>query len=139
MAENQYVGIVEPNKPYRLDFVMAPAATIEGHLLNDQGHPIANRELWPVVKELPPYCNVLHGATTDAQGRFTFPSVPLQPCWFRMQLPASLRAEHGNKVGTFPIDLPKPGVYEVELVYRRPLHIECKLIRSPSASSAPAG
>jgi len=136
---DRYVGVVEANKPYRLDFAMAPAATIKGRLLSDKGQPISNRKLWPVVKELPPYCNTLSGATTDDQGRFTFPSVPLQPCWFCMQLPASLREEHGNEVGTSPIDLPRPGVYEVELVYRGSLHIECKLIRSPSSSSAPSG
>jgi len=137
--KDRYAGIVEAGKPYRLDFTMAPAATIKGRLLNGEGRPIPNRELWSIVKELPPYSNILSRATTDEQGRFTFPSVPLQPCWFCMPLPPDLKTKRRNEADTPPIDLPKPGVYEIELVYRRPLDIRCKLIRSPLGSPTPAG
>ncbi len=39
-------GVVLANKPYELNFVMVPAALLTGQLVDADGHPMANHDLW---------------------------------------------------------------------------------------------
>ncbi len=71
-----YSGVVEPNKPYELDFTMAKAATIQGRLVTKFG-PINGVDIWLTGDILPPSSSVLATATTDDSGRFVFADVPV--------------------------------------------------------------
>lgn len=74
--------IVLPDKPYRVDFVMVPAAMIQGRLLNEKGEPLANKEIILDGDELPPGSSILQAATTDADGGFLFDRVPSGFAWW---------------------------------------------------------
>ena len=78
--------IVVPSQPRRLDFVMVPAASIEGELLDQQGQPMADKQLWIQGKQMRPSSSVLAGGKTDPQGRFRFDAVPPgYPWWFTIR------------------------------------------------------
>ena len=74
--------VVLPGKPYLLDFVLVPAASLDGELLDARGKPIAEKQLWITGKELPPSSSVLRGAKTDAQGHFAFEEIPPGFAWW---------------------------------------------------------
>ena len=118
--------VVLPNKPYPLDFVMLPAATINGRLVDAKGRPVASQRLWLSGKEMPPSQNVLAGATTDNDGRFTIGDVPCKSWWF------SLQNAKGRELKTAPITISVPAAYEIELTYDSPLvgqpSLTCKVI-----------
>ena len=76
------VGIVRPDQPYKIDFVMVPAAAIEGRLVTDMGQSIANATLYLGGKELPPGCSVLYEVQTDKAGNFRFSPVPVGHSFF---------------------------------------------------------
>ena len=91
-ALGKAAGIVRPNQPYQVDFVMLPAASVEGQLLDDKGQPIADRVLYLSGKELPPSCSVLASARADKEGRFRFGSIPTgRDLWLEMSLPGQRR------------------------------------------------
>ena len=80
---SHYVDLVRPDQPYRLDFVMVPAARIEGRLTDTTGQPIRQEnKLHLTGEELYPSSSVLAGITTDADGRFVVESVPCKSFWF---------------------------------------------------------
>ncbi|MBE0537667.1 MAG: hypothetical protein IH624_18530 [Phycisphaerae bacterium] len=107
-----YKGVVLPNAPYNLDFVMAPAAELRGRLTDKDGKPIAGREFWLDGDALYPSSSVFANIKTDADGWFAVARVPLKKFWFSIQ--------HENaEVITGEITFDRPGRYEVELVYEK--------------------
>jgi len=86
-AENARGGdpdrVVLPDQPYRLDFVMRPAARIVGHLVDERGTTIEGVSLSLGAEELWPSSSVLHTTKSDFNGHFTFGPVPLGiELWF---------------------------------------------------------
>ncbi|MHC4332320.1 MAG: hypothetical protein ACYSUV_01045 [Planctomycetota bacterium] len=107
----RYQGVVLPNEPYEVDFVMVPAARVKGRLIDEENSPIAGKDLWLAGEGLYPASSVLASVETDADGRFVVDSVPRQICWF------TYRYERRKEVTTVPIDFSEPVEYEVVLVY----------------------
>jgi len=103
--------VVLPNQPYRLDFVMVPAARVEGTLVDHLGRPVSDCDLWLTGDELPPSSSVVAGAKTDGDGRFTIADLPCKAFWF------TLRHARHLDLTTDPIDFTAGGVYRVKLVY----------------------
>ena len=88
VEENRsYAGVFLPGKTERIDFVMAPAGVIRGHLVDHEGHPLANRRLSLKGTSLPPSSSVLDSTETSNSGHFEFPDVPGSPYswWFELQ------------------------------------------------------
>jgi len=102
---------VLPNEPYELDFVMLPAATIEGRLVDTDGKPMPAAQLHLSGKELPPSSSVLGGAKTRHDGTFTFWNVPLKAWWLQLYL------DRRKRPRTQPLEIGSAGVHRVELVY----------------------
>jgi hypothetical protein len=80
-----FAAIVMPGQEHRgLDFVLLPAARVEGILVDPGGAPIADKSIALDCEDdsLPPSSNVLESARSDAEGRFVFDSVPTAlECW----------------------------------------------------------
>jgi len=114
VPENPREPVVLPSKPYKLDFVMLPAATISGRLVDTKGGPVANQKVWLKGKELPPSQSVLAGAETDKDGRFTVGEVPCKSWWFEF------RDKKGREVRSEPISITTPATYEIKLIYSSP-------------------
>jgi hypothetical protein len=105
---------VLPREPYRLDFVMAKSATIEGRLVNDFGAPIAGERVSLEGEVVPPSSSVLAQVETDDDGRFRFESVPLYRAWhFALRI-------HGTRgeLTTGPVELDEPQAHAYELVLK---------------------
>jgi hypothetical protein len=111
VPENPREPVVIPKQPYRLDFVLLPAATIKGRLVDTLRQPVAKQRIWLSGKELPPSQSVLAGTETDADGRFTIGEIPSRSWWFEF------RDKDGREVKTEPFDIPSAGTYGVELSY----------------------
>ncbi len=109
-----YKGVVLPEKPYRLDFVMLPEATIRGKLVDKKGNPISGEEIWLAGNELYPSTSVLETIQTDKDGMFTVDSVPCKSFWFTHRYKR-------DEVRTRPINFSRPGEYVVRLVYDKPV------------------
>ncbi len=72
-----------PGMPKTVDFTMAPAAKLQGVLLNADGQPVPQgQKITLVGKELPPASNVLASTTTDERGQFEFTNVPTTFNWY---------------------------------------------------------
>lgn len=84
-----FAGVVLPNQPYELNFVMAPAATIRGTVTDLEGHPLPDFKFSMTGQELYPSSSVLANLTTNEQGEFTVASVPAK----------TYRFEHTDKRG----------------------------------------
>lgn len=96
--------VVVPNQPRRLDFVMVPAASLEGELVDEQGEPIADRQVSVQGKQMLPSTSVLAQGKTDKQGRFRFEGVPANyGWWFTID----------GRGRTQPITFPGSGLYRV--------------------------
>jgi hypothetical protein len=106
-------GTVLPKAPYTLDFVMLPAATVEGRLVDGTGRPLPARSVSVAGKELPPAQNVLTSVETDPQGYFRLDSVPPHPYWF------VFRGEDGQEVRSEPFQFKQAGAYKLELIHDR--------------------
>jgi hypothetical protein len=63
-------------KPYPLDFVMLPAATVRGTLLDVRGGPMRLRRISVTGPVLPPASNVFASCETDDDGKFQFDNLP---------------------------------------------------------------
>lgn len=97
---------VLPGKPFPLDFVMVPAAVIEGEMVDERGAPLANTRVSLYGKEMRPSTSVLVGQTTDAQGRFRLEGIPTEyEWWFRVE----------GQGRTQPITLRQPTTYRIQL------------------------
>jgi hypothetical protein len=112
--EWRYQGVVLPNEPYEVNFVMVRAARIKGRLIDGQGSPIGGKGLWLAGEGLYPASSVLASFETDADGRFAVDSVARQICWL------TYRGGRRKEVTTVPIDFSEPVEYEVVLVYEAP-------------------
>jgi hypothetical protein len=107
----RYQGVVLPNEPYEVDFVMVPSARIKGRLIDEEGRPIAGQGLSIGGEGLYPASSVLASTEMGADGRFVVDRVPRQICWF------TYRYERRKEVTSVPIDFSEPVEYEVVLVY----------------------
>jgi protocatechuate 3,4-dioxygenase beta subunit len=67
--------IILPGKPYRLDFILVPAAAINGRFLDEQGQPLPGQRIDLTGDELPPSSSVAASTETDDKGCFQFPDV----------------------------------------------------------------
>ena len=127
-----YAGLARLGEPYRLDFVMLPAATIKGRIVDQTGRAVPGQKLYISGEELPPSSNVLSSATTDKQGRFAIDRVPLKPYWFELNLYPIRKTPRSS-----PVRFSKPSPHEVLLTYdRKRLVLNCKLVASPSTDPA---
>lgn len=106
-----YAGILVPRTAYRLDFVMLPATTIEGKLVDGQGQPVPGRKIWISGKELPPSQSVVASLQSDDRGNFRVEGVPQKD--FHFSTPGVGRGE----VQTEAVRFAKPGTYKVELTF----------------------
>ncbi len=124
-----YKGVVLPDKPYRLDFVMLPSAAIRGKLVDTKGNPISGKEIWLTGDELYPSTSVLRAIKTDKDGMFTVDSVPCKSFWFTCRYRLSR-----DEVRTGPIKFSQSGEYEITLVYNEPVFgrptFTCSLVKS---------
>ena len=122
-------GVLVPKEPYRLDFVMVPAAVVKRRLVDETGRPVPAKYVSLEGDELPPSSSALASVKTDDDGRFTISSVPSKCYWFTLR-----HAQHEWPT-TKPIDFAKPGLYEVELAYDGSTDgaatLTCKLVRAP--------
>jgi hypothetical protein len=78
--------VVLPGQPGHVDFVMLPAASVNGVVLDVAGRPMAQRTLWLVRAENSMVADVrmgevIAGAETDAEGRFAFADLPRVDAW----------------------------------------------------------
>jgi len=70
-----------PGKPLTVDFMLVPAAQIQGMLIDKDGKPLANREIIMTGDRLGPGGSIYGAKRTDSQGRFTFKDVSTQHAW----------------------------------------------------------
>jgi hypothetical protein len=106
-------GIVHVNQPYQLDFVMLPAATVDGQLVSESGPPLANQLLYLTGKELPPSCSVLEDVQSDSDGRFRLTCVPTDKV-FRFLTPTSAPSQRTD-LASSEIRFDKPTTYGIKL------------------------
>jgi len=122
-------GVLVPKEPYRLDFVMVPAAVVKRRLVDETGRPVPAKYVSLEGDELPPSSSALASVKTDDDGRFTISSVPSKCYWFTLR-----HAQHEWPT-TKPIDFAKPGLYEVELAYDGSTDgaatLTCKSVKAP--------
>ncbi len=102
---------VLPDKPRQLDFVMVPAATLEGRLIDEQGEPLADARVSIQGRQMPPSCGVLAQGTTDKEGGFRFEGIPTDYAW-------SISAIGRTQSITFPAS----GLYRITLQHTRDVH-----------------
>ena len=102
--------LVLPHRPVTVDFVLVPAASLDGELLDAEGKPIAEKHLWIDGKELPPGCSVLRSGKTDGRGRFSFKDIPLGYAWW-------IRSDRVMRrdIRTPPLTFSHPMQYKVRL------------------------
>lgn len=129
-----YKGVVLPDKPYRLDFVMLPAATIRGKLIDKKGSPVSSEEIWLAGNELYPSTSALETIQTDKDGMFTVDSVPCKSFWFTHRYKR-------DEVKTRSINFSQPGEYEITLVYDKPVFgrptLTCTSVKESQAGQKP--
>lgn len=65
-----------PDQPMKVDFVLIPAATVSGRLVDAEGEPLIKASVSLTGDQLPPSSSVIDQVITDDQGRFTVPEVP---------------------------------------------------------------
>jgi predicted DNA-binding antitoxin AbrB/MazE fold protein len=103
--------IILPDKPYHLDFTMAPAAVIQGRLVDEKGEPLAKTGVLLNGTALPPSSSIAGSATTDAEGRFRFDRVtPGFAWWLELGDVKDLASSR-----TQPITLEEGETYDVDL------------------------
>jgi len=112
--KHDFVGIVYPGKPYRLDLVMLPAARVKGRLLDENGNPAIVSRLYLYGGKLYPASSVLTGTDVAEDGCFEFPGVPLFSYGFQFRKPDSR-----DDLQTKKLQFAAPGDYEVELRWDR--------------------
>ena len=77
--------VIPPLQPYTLDFVMAPAASIRGFVVDGDGEPVTGVRVMLDGDELPPSTSVLAQTDVDERGKFAFGSVPCREFWFALR------------------------------------------------------
>ncbi len=104
---------VLPNKPKRVDFVMLPAASVAGLVIDENGKAVVGERFYLDGHELVPAASVLAEFGSDQSGEFALLDVPLKSYWFT-PADGDLRGLKSN-VLTFS----KPGTYVIELTFNR--------------------
>ena len=77
-----FAGVVYRSKPYRLDFVLQPAASLKGAITSANGKLPEKLTLSLVGKVLPPSCSVLTSVELLQTNAFAFSNVPIQSNWW---------------------------------------------------------
>ena len=104
-----FKAIVYRGHPYKLDFVMLPAAQVVVDLVDADGQPLANYKLDLDGRELYPSSSILRSEKTADDGTADFGDVPLKPFWF------SLGNRH--QIRTAPIEFSSAGAVRYRLTY----------------------
>ncbi|HLA83199.1 MAG TPA: carboxypeptidase-like regulatory domain-containing protein [Thermoguttaceae bacterium] len=104
--------VIVPGKPYRLDFVMIRAVTIEGRAVDEQGKPLADWNAGLGGDVGPPGGAVVRGTKTDAKGRFRIGQVPPGFDW---RLGVGQQKPLEKKGRSRPIRFSVGGTYRVKL------------------------
>ncbi|MBE7497874.1 MAG: protein kinase [Verrucomicrobiaceae bacterium] len=99
-----------PGKPLKVDFVLVPAAQIQGTLLAKDGKPVANREIVITGDRISPGGSIYGSTRTDSQGRFTFKDVSTQHAWS-----FSIDDRSGHPERTPPDRFAKPETHRITL------------------------
>ena len=105
-----FAGVVLPNQPRTLNFVMTPSASVQGMAINLKGKPVVNQKLWITGDKLYPSSRVLTSVTTDEQGHFSIQDVPLKV--FRLA-----RTEPHDGGAGIPFYVSQPGPWYMKLRY----------------------
>lgn len=100
--------LVLPDKPFRVDFVMVPAARVRIQLLDESGKPMRKHTLSVSGPRLGPSTNALVTFETDDAGRAQF-DAPCKTYWFE------LVSETGQWLKSAEVIFEWPGVYEITL------------------------
>lgn len=125
-------GLVLPGQPFPLDFVLVPAISLEGELLDAESKPIAEKPLWISGKHLPPSSSVLQSGQTDAQGHFRFEAIaPGYGWWFGLR-----RSGTGHVVRSLPLIFSKAQPYHVRLRLRKDAESGLDLLEVVSVTDA---
>jgi hypothetical protein len=125
-------GPVLPGQPVTVDFVLVPALTIEGELVDGDGKPVAAEYLWIEGRELPPSSNVLRSGRTDGRGRFRFDDVaPGYGWWFGVR-----RGGGRSEIRTPPLTFRRAETYHVRLRLRRDAASGLSLLEVLSVTNA---
>ncbi len=101
-----------PNKPGRVDFVLVPAASMSGRVVDQNGAPVKNERFYVGGDEMSPGAAVLCQFTTDDSGEFSVANVPLKSYHVR---PADNLTHPRSEDLTFS----RPGPHEVSVVLNR--------------------
>ncbi|MHC4627479.1 MAG: carboxypeptidase regulatory-like domain-containing protein, partial [Planctomycetota bacterium] len=100
-----YAGVVLPHRPYELNFVMRPAARIEGNLVDERDNPVRRKSVWLHGDGLLKYSSLVGSANQD--GRFEIDHIPCGTVWFK--------SVDRQLVESGTVNLPTPGIYRVRL------------------------
>lgn len=73
--------LIVKGKPQTIDFVMKPAARIEGYVVDQNNNLMQRYSLSLTGPELPPSSNVYSQIYTDLNGKFVFEEVPVGKKW----------------------------------------------------------
>jgi beta-lactamase regulating signal transducer with metallopeptidase domain/Tol biopolymer transport system component len=103
-------GTVYPGNPYRVDFVMLPAAKVMVQLVNPQDEPLANYEVHLSGDKLYPATGVLWSGKTDSQGRLVIDRVPMNTYHFSV---GSKKTDYRSE----PISFNRSGDWQFRIIY----------------------
>ncbi|HNT37274.1 MAG TPA: hypothetical protein PKH07_19940, partial [bacterium] len=121
--------VVLPNQPYRLDFVMLPAAQVVVHLKNDEGKPIPNQRI-EVYGPGYPSTSVFAQVDTDETGTARIANVPLKKYDFTLRL-----NKEGSTCSPVALEFSEPVLYEIDMVFVQGQNdsnaLEVKVLSSP--------
>jgi len=100
-----------PGEPKTLKFVMRPAARISGILVDDLGHPLADKRVGVTGPELRPSSSVFAEMKTNEKGEFAFDDLPTG---YILQI----YAESGSNWRKYPnltVELTDPGQHNLRV------------------------
>jgi beta-lactamase regulating signal transducer with metallopeptidase domain len=105
--------VVFPDQPKDVNFVMKPAAVIEGVLYEQgKGVVVADQAISVVGEQLPPSSSELMNVFTGRDGRFLIADLPTEFEWkFAIRIPNSIL-----QLKTEPIRFNEPGKYRCRLI-----------------------
>ncbi len=129
--------VVLPGEPVTVNFEMAPAASAQVQLVDQQDEPLPDHRLWLTAEKTWPASNVLFGARTDEEGCIHWSGIPTGlKCWF--EAPRRGRRS-SSKSGIIQFE---PGQYNVKLrLIGSGSSQALEIVESvkPSATTQPAG
>jgi hypothetical protein len=100
-------------QPRRIDFVLVPAAAIDGLLVDSRGNTLADQYLSLNGSTLPPLSHNLVSVPTEPKGEFQIDAVPLElSWWFETRV---IAGGQWRDLKSPPLSLTKPGRYRVKL------------------------